>query len=56
MMNIEEFMGVYSMSRNATYKAIKKGSLIVRKNGKRTYITTEAAEAWKDGLGNGNDQ
>jgi hypothetical protein len=53
LMSIEEFMDTFSMTRSATYKDIKIGKLMVKKRGRRTYVTREAAQEWKDMLEDG---
>lgn len=53
LMSIEEFMDTFSMTRSATYKDIKSKKLMVKKRGRRTYVTSEAAQEWKDALEDG---
>lgn len=53
LLTLEQFMDEYSMKRSSTLTAIKKGKLKTKRmneGGKKTYITREDAEAWKDGL------
>lgn len=53
LLSIEEFMDIYSIKRNATYSQIKKGKLLTRKVGSRTYIRRVDANAWMNGLEEG---
>lgn len=50
LLSIEEFMTIYSQKRNTTYSEIKKGKLLVRKIGSRTYIRKTDAQAWMNSL------
>lgn len=43
---ITEFCQLYSIGRTKAYEEIKSGRLQIRKIGKRTIITAEAAQEW----------
>lgn len=50
LLSIEEFMDIFSQTRNATYSEIKKGRLLVRKQGARTFIRRIDAQSWMNAL------
>lgn len=53
LLTIQEFMNEYSMSRTATFKAIKKGALKAKKmsgDARKVYIKREDAEIWANSL------
>jgi hypothetical protein len=52
LLSIEEFMDKYSQTRTSTYGQIKKGKLLSRKIGSRTFIRTTDAEMWMNALEN----
>lgn len=52
LLSIEEFMDKYSQTRTTTYSQIKKGKLLSRKVGSRTFIRTIDANLWMDALDN----
>ena len=55
LLSIEEFMDIYSIKRNATYSQIKKGKLLIRKIGSRTYIRRIDADLWMNALESPNE-
>ena len=50
MLTIKEFGAIYGPSRTRTYEMFDERVLRRIKFGARTYIPTEDAEAWRDGL------
>jgi hypothetical protein len=50
LLSIEEFMDKYSQTRTTTYSQIKKGKLLARKIGNRTFIRKTDAEMWVNAL------
>lgn len=48
--SVEEFMAKYCLTRTTTYSQIKKGKLLSRKIGSRTFIRKVDAEAWVNAL------
>lgn len=48
--SIEGFAGVASVGRTTIYEAIKDGSLLARKRGKRTIITAPDGIRWLQSL------
>lgn len=50
LLSIEEFMDKYSQTRTTTYSQIKKGKLLSRKIGSRTFIRTIDADLWMNAL------
>lgn len=50
LLSIEEFMDIYSQTRCATYREIKKGKLLVKKQGSRTFIRRIDANLWMNAL------
>ena len=50
LFSIEEFMDKYSVTRTTTYSEIKKGKLLSRKIGRRTFIRRTDANLWMDTL------
>ena len=55
LLSIEEFMDIYSQTRCATYREIKKGKLLIRKQGSRTFIRKEDANLWMNALESANE-
>ena len=52
LLSVEDFMALYSQKRNATYRAINSGRLLIRKVGTRTFIRKIDADAWMNALEN----
>lgn len=50
-LTVEDFLEIYSISRGTFYREIKKGRLITKKLGSRTYIKRADAEAWSSQMG-----
>ncbi len=50
MLTIRDFSAIYGPGRTQTYELFKQGVLRRIKFGARTFIPTEDAEAWRDGL------
>lgn len=48
--SIEEFCRLYSIGKTKTYEEIKDGKLKIKKVGRRTIITAEAAKEWLEAL------
>lgn len=44
--SIEAFADLADLGRSSVYQAIKNGSLVARKNGKRTLITASDGMRW----------
>jgi excisionase family DNA binding protein len=49
-MSIDEFCRDYGVGRSTAYEELNAGRLRARKCGKRTIITTDAAEDWLHAL------
>lgn len=45
--SVDEFRNLYGMSRATVYRRARDGELRLSKSHGRTFITREAAEAWK---------
>ncbi len=50
LLSIEEFMDKYSQTRTSTYSQIKKGKLLSKKIGSRTFIRCIDADMWMNAL------
>lgn len=48
--SVEDFIQRFSISRTRLYEEVNAGRLKIRKNGHRTIILKEDADAWKFGL------
>lgn len=55
LLSIEEFMDTYSQTRCSTYREIKKGKLLIRKQGSRTFIRKIDAQSWMNALEGSHD-
>lgn len=50
LLTIQDFVGLYSVSRTATYREVAAGRLRLTKVGSRSYIASTDARNWLDAL------
>lgn len=50
MMNVEEFLTAFSISRSTFYAEVRKKKLKIRKLGSRTYVLRSDASEWMNAL------
>jgi hypothetical protein len=48
--SVDEFLDSHRISRTQFYREIANSRLMVVKRGRRTFITPEAAAAWRESL------
>lgn len=53
LLNIEQFLEMYNISRGKFYSEVNKKNLKIKKLGSRTYILPEEAEKWAINLPDG---
>lgn len=51
LMSVENFLDIYGINRNRFYSHVRAGRLKITKDGKRTFVKREDAQAWLHKLG-----